>query len=449
MNAARFLALVPALTLISLITITTTTTPAAAQDWPQWLGPTRNARAHGFTPPKNWPETLTKKWSVPVGEGVATPALVNQRLYVFTRQNDFEILRCIDASSGTEIWQDRYESLGASGPAQSFSGPRSSPAVAHGKIITLGVRGILSCVDAATGKPLWRKDDFKAYPAFHPSSSPLIVSNLAIAQLGGRDNGAIAAYDLTSGDLKWRWNGPSPSYASPNLLTLGTASYVVAQTTENVVAINTANGRLAWELEVPPPTQNPPATSRGNRDYRAITPVLDGPRLFLAGRNLRALEFEQAGPRLLAHHLWANLETAAQFSTPTLKNGHLYGVTANNHVFCIRTEDGVTAWSTPFPSPPTPSPSPNTTDATPATPAPRRTPPGPSTTGYGTIVDAGATLAALTPAGFLVFFQPNDTHLESVAAYPVASTPTHAYPVLSGKRIYIKDLDSLTLWTFE
>src|SRR3954465_7307579 len=117
---------------------------AAAQDWPQWRGPNRDARATGFQAPKTWPKELTKKWTVPVGEGVATPALAGERLYVFTREDGNEVTRCLDATTGKGLWRDQYESLGASGPAQGFSGPRSSPAAANGKLVTIGVRGVIS-----------------------------------------------------------------------------------------------------------------------------------------------------------------------------------------------------------------------------------------------------------------------------------------------------------------
>src|SRR5580765_86505 len=159
---------------------------AVAQDWPQWRGANRDARAEGFKAPKSWPKELAKKWTVTVGEGVATPALVGDRLYLFTRQEGNEITRCLDAATGKEVWQEKYESLGASPPAQSFSGPRSSPAVANGKVVTIGVRGVISCLEASSGKKLWRKDDFKAWPNFFPGSSPLILDNAVFAQLGGR-----------------------------------------------------------------------------------------------------------------------------------------------------------------------------------------------------------------------------------------------------------------------
>ena len=51
--------------------------PAVAQDWPQWRGPNRDAKATGFQVPATWPKNLAKKWQVKVGDGVATPALVD------------------------------------------------------------------------------------------------------------------------------------------------------------------------------------------------------------------------------------------------------------------------------------------------------------------------------------------------------------------------------------
>src|SRR5262245_10953682 len=89
-----------------------------AQDWPQWRGPNRDAKATEFKAPKTWPKELTRKWNVPVGEGVATPALVGGNLYVFSRQDDKEVTRCLSATNGKELWSDKYDSLGASGPAQ-------------------------------------------------------------------------------------------------------------------------------------------------------------------------------------------------------------------------------------------------------------------------------------------------------------------------------------------
>src|SRR6185503_4319046 len=177
-----------------------------AADWPQWRGANRDAKAGDFTAPQAWPKQLAPKWKVAVGEGVATPALVGDKVYVFSRQEGQEVTRCLDAATGNELWAEKYEvqALGNS-PAAQFSGPRASPAVADGKVVTLGVRGMLSCLDAASGQKVWRKDEFAAQPQFFVASSPIIVDGMVIAQLGGGNNGALVAYDLASGDQKWKW----------------------------------------------------------------------------------------------------------------------------------------------------------------------------------------------------------------------------------------------------
>src|ERR1700733_5594867 len=127
---------------------------AFGQDWPQWRGTNRDAKVSGFVVPPTWPKALTQKWKVNVGNGVATPALVGDRLYVFARRDNDEVACCLDATSGKEVWADKYAAKAASGAASQFPGPRSSPTVADGKVVTFGVQGTLSCLDAATGKKI-------------------------------------------------------------------------------------------------------------------------------------------------------------------------------------------------------------------------------------------------------------------------------------------------------
>ena len=61
-------------------------------------------------------------------------------------------------------------------------------------------------------------------------------------------------------------------------------------------------------------------------------------------------------------------------------------------------------------------------------------------------MDADSVLLALTPVSELIVFQPNDKAYTELARLKVASTPTYAYPVVSGNRLFIKDQDSVTLW---
>lgn len=455
---------------------------ALAEDWSQWLGPTRNGRVTDFKAPKQWPGELTKKWTQMVGEGVATPALVRGRLYVFSREDGNEVLRCLEAADGKEVWSAKYESLGASGPAQGFSGPRSSPAVSDGMIVTLSVRGMLSCLDAASGKVLWRKDDFRAWPNFYPASSPLIVGGAAIAQLGGRENGALVAYDLKTGEQRWKWSGPSPSYASPTLTRIGDVNVVLAQTESKLVAVNAADGKLLWESGEADPGRGPGGPGGGGRggggrDYKAATPVVDGGKVITAGRSVTAFTLRKEGDRLVETELWKNAEKAVQFCTPLVKGGFVYGMTGSE-LFCLSAKDGQIAWAAPLPGAAggggpraalerlssSPSVFGQAAPADSTAPERPRRPGGPDRGGgpgrrggrgggggggYGTIVDAGSVIFALTPSAQLLVLEPNGKEFKSLASYKVADSPTHAFPVVSGNRIFIKDKESIALWTVE
>src|SRR5437762_436429 len=138
---------------------------AWAQDWPQWRGPNRDNKITGFTEPKEWPKELKQKWKVKVGEGDASPVLVGDKVYAFGRKGGDEVVVCLEADTGNEVWSDKYKAPSAQVPGGGHTGPRASPSVADGKVCTLGVAGVLSCFEADKGKLLWRKDT-KDYPRF-------------------------------------------------------------------------------------------------------------------------------------------------------------------------------------------------------------------------------------------------------------------------------------------
>jgi outer membrane protein assembly factor BamB len=394
-----------------------------AQDWPQWRGPNRDAKA-AFTAPKEWPKELTQKWKVTVGEGVSTPALVGDKLYVFTRQGGNEVIRCLNSSDGKEVWADKYEAAAPTKPGSGFNnefvGPRSSPAVADGKVVTFGASGILSCLDATSGKKVWRKTDIKGRPMFFTSCSPIVVSDLCIIQIGGEESGAIVAYDLADGKEKWKWTADGTAYASPILANIADTKMIVAETAGKIVGLNAADGKLLWETPFP----------KAGRSYNACTPMVEGQTIVFSGsgRGTKAIKIEKKGDAFKATELWTNKDSGVQFNTPVVKDGLVFGLTSSNNWFCVNAESGKTGWTAPAPAP---------------------AGGGRMGGGYASVVDAGTVLFGLTPAGKLAVFQPQEKEYKEVASYKVAAGDTYAYPVISGNRIFIKDKDLLTLWTID
>jgi outer membrane protein assembly factor BamB len=478
----------------------------------------RDGKAAGFHAPANWPAELAKQWSVPVGDGVASPALVGDRLFVFTRQDDREVTRCLDAASGEEIWKDSYETEGATGPASRFPGPRSSPTVADGKVVTLGVRGVLSCLNAASGEVVWRKDDLaNSWPRFFTASSPIIVGGLCIAQLGGAEDGCMVAYDLASGDERWRSSGDSPSYGSPVLISVSGTDVLLAPTEEHLVGLDATNGKLLWQIQY----------TQGR--YNSATPIADGQTVILAGpgSGISAIAVNKQEDELTEQQVWSNTDNSVQFNSPVLKDGMIYGLSNNNTLFAINARSGETAWSAPLggvaaeqagggppmgggrggvarrgdrsdrsgrppgEGPPgreargdqggvqpasaeQPAADQPAADQSAVQPADGQQAQGRGGGGderrgrrggigrgrggrgggmggggYGSIVDAGGVMLALTPAAELVVFQPSNQEFKELARYKVSQTPTYAYPVATDNRVYVKDQDSVMLWTVE
>jgi outer membrane protein assembly factor BamB len=401
--------------LLICIVIMISTSCVFAQDWPQWRGPERDGKVTRFTAPGDWPKDLTLRWKVTVGLGDSTPVLVGDKLYVFTRQGEDEVVLCLNAGTGDEIWHAKYAAQAVTGAASRHPGPRSTPVVANGKIVTLGVGGVLSCLDAASGKVVWRKDPFpKVVPRFFAAYSPIIVDGMVIAHLGGQGNGAIIAYDLASGGEKWRWSGEGPDYGSPVLLTVEGTKQIVSPAEKNVVGVRVTDGALLWEVPFAPPS----------RAYNASTPIIDGQTVFIsgAGRGTKALKIQKQGDGFAAKELWSNGDLAVQFDTPVLRDGLLFGLTNRNNLFCINAATGATEWtdSNAFGS-----------------------------RGFGSIVSAGSVLAALANNSELVFYKPDGKAYNEIARYKVAESEVYAHPVISKNRVYVKDKDSLAMWVIE
>jgi outer membrane protein assembly factor BamB len=244
--------------------------------------------------------------------------------------------------------------------------------------------------------------------------SPIIVDGMAVAHLGSETNGAIVAYDLATGGQKWQWTGDGPGYDSPVLLTLGGSKYVVTQTNKKIVALNTADGKVAWQMDY---------VAKGMSQNTA-TPVLDGQTVIYgaAGRGTAAVKLEKNGDTITATPVWSNPDLSPRFTTPVLKDGFLYGLTGRGQFYCLNAQTGKTAWLEDGEG---------------------------RGGGFGSIIDAGPVLLALTPKQELIAFQPSDKNYTQVAAIKVADNPTYSYPIVAGKRIFVEDQDYVTLWTLE
>ena len=150
---------------------------APAASWPQWRGPARDGVASSFTPPAAWPAQLTKRWEAPVGAGHSSPVVSGNRVVLHSRQGNREVLAALTTcTSGKRLWEDGVDAPYTMNQAAlgHGPGPKSTPAIAGGRVFTLGISGIFSAHDLATGKLLWRKPAPPTPPEFGTASSPLV-----------------------------------------------------------------------------------------------------------------------------------------------------------------------------------------------------------------------------------------------------------------------------------
>ncbi|HKY23017.1 MAG TPA: PQQ-binding-like beta-propeller repeat protein [Vicinamibacterales bacterium] len=382
-------------------------------DWPQWRGPRRDGTLTSFVEPKVWPEMLTQRWKITVGEGYATPIFVGDRVYQFSRQGENEVMRAVDAATGKVVWEKRYAAPFemTSGTRRHGPGPKSTPTYADGRVFTLGMSSIVTAWDAATGKELWRKPGGTVQPNFHTAMSPLVDRGLMILHVGGHNNGALTAFDPATGAEKWTWAGDGPAYGSPIILEIGGTRQVIVFSQRNLIGVNAANGQLLWST---------PYESRSTTN--SITPLVYGNTLIVSGQGkpLAAYAISNKGGQWAAEVAWENPQLGMSFSNAVLVGDAVFSMSPQNsgQFFWADAKTGKTLWTS-----------------------------DPRQAGNAAITRYGDLLFVLKEDGQLIVARANTARFEPLKTYTVATSATWAPPVISGNRIFVKDAETLALWT--
>jgi outer membrane protein assembly factor BamB len=225
-----------------------------AQDWPQFLGPTRTGVYAGAPLNESWgPEGPKIAWRKTIGAGFAGPVVVQGRLLVFHRLANQEILDALDARTGMAQWRYAYPT--AYRDDFGFDeGPRAVPVVADGVVYTFGAEGQLHAVDLAKGTRLWSVDTMQRFEVpkgfFGSAGSPLVEDGRVLANVGGPKAG-IVAFDAKSGKVLWTAAAAGASYSSPLGVTINGRRYAVFLTRvlEEFEATGQILGKNTEELE--------------------------------------------------------------------------------------------------------------------------------------------------------------------------------------------------------
>ena len=388
----------------------------ARADWPQWRGPQRDGTLTAFVEPTSWPEQLTRRWKIEIGTGYATPIVVGNRVYAFSRQEEKEVMRAIDADSGKIVWETSYPATFKMNPATARHGPgpKSTPTYADGRIFTLGISGIVTAFDAATGKQLWQKPAGPVEPLFHTAQSALVDRGVVILHVGGHKQGALTAFDPATGAVKWSWDGDGPAYGSPIIAEIGGTRQVIVFSQENLVGVDASNGQLLWKT---------PFVARSITN--SITPLVYGGNTVIVsgqGKPLTAYSIAKKDGQWTAELAWENPQLSLSFSNAVLVGDAVFSMSAMNsgQFFWADAKTGRTLWTS-----------------------------SPRQAANAAIVHAGNLLFVLKDDAQLMIARSTPGGFEPMKTYTVADSATWPAPSISGNRIFVKDIAHVALWTID
>ncbi|RIK81884.1 MAG: pyrrolo-quinoline quinone [Planctomycetota bacterium] len=331
---------------------------AAADDWPQWMGPHRDNvwREDGVIErfPAGGPKVL---WRTPVAGGYAGPAVAGGRVFLMdyvtadnVKVDNFdrktftgaERVLCLDERTGELKWRHEYPvTYTISYPA----GPRCTPVVDQGKVYALGAEGRLTCLDAESGAVLWSKDFPAEYNAktalWGYASHPLIEGELLLCVVGGDGSHAVA-FDKRTGQERWRsLSAPEQGYSPPTIIEAGGVRQLLLLRPGAISSVDPATGQQYW-------SQPYEATSGSV----IMSPVLWGEYLYVGGYNNKSLLLKLAPDKPAAEILWRDRGPSAISPVnvqPYAADGVLYGFDQKGVLRAMDMVSGTKLWETAQP----------------------------------------------------------------------------------------------------
>lgn len=387
-------------------------TPALrAADWPQLHGPARDGHSAETKFDWNWPKDGPKvAWKLDVGKGWAGPVVAGERLVLFHRVGDEEVVQCLDPTTGRERWKHSYKTR----YRDDFNfddGPRATPAAAGDRVITYGANGDLSAVELATGKPLWSRNllaDYKADKGFFGAAcSPLVVGDRVLVNVGGKGAGVVC-FGAADGKELWKATDDGASYSSPTAAELDGKPAAVFFTRSGLRALDPTSGKSLYDF---------PFRPRDNASVQAATPLVWKDEIFLTASYATGAVLLKAKGGALDEVWSGDKALSSQYATPVRVGDHLYGThgrsdTGVAQMRCVEWKSGAVKWSA-------------------------------ERFGCASVIAVDGGILALTEGGELVRFDASPDGYKERGRFAPLGDKTRAAPALAGGRLFARDTKQL------
>lgn len=388
-------------------------------DWNQWRGPERDGVVRQATP---WParlqaDALAQRWRIELGPSYSGPLAIGHRIFVTeSRDQAEEAAIALDRETGRQIWRTVWPGYQKVPFFARSNGDwiRATPALADGRLFVAGMRDVLVCLDAETGREIWRADFPRQWesppPDFGFVSSPLVIGGSVYVQAGA----CFACLDAATGTLRWRtladaggmWGS---AFSSPVQATFDGETQLLVQTRDKLAGVHPEDGRVLWEQPI-----------KAFRGMNILTPVLQGDRLLTSayGGKTQGWTLARAGDSWSVREAWS-LRLEGYMTTPVVVDGHAFFLTRKQHLVCVDLAQGIQRWESDR-----------------------------KFGKYLSLVAQGKHLLALDQRGVLLLFEATPEAFRPLGEQTLAEDETWAHLAADGPDLVVRELNAVALWTW-
>lgn len=337
----------------------------AQADWPEFRGP--RGDGHVSAPedkkplglPLNWSETENIKWKTAIPErGWSTPVVLEGRIWMTAATpdgHDFFAL-CVDAETGRILVHqklfhcDTPEPLGNS--QNCYAAPSS--AIEPGRVyVHFGSYGT-ACLDSASGKVLWQRQDLPCRHYRGPASSVILFENLLILTMDGADVQYLVALDKQTGQTVWKTNRSvkfndaegfqgfakdgdlRKAHSTPLIVNVNGQPQMFSPGAKAAYAYDPRTGRELWQVRFIAWSAAPrPLYSQG------LALMITG----LGATELWAIRPGGKGDVTDTQVAWKFNKNVAKTASPLIVDDLLYMVSDNGMVTCLEIATGKAVWT--------------------------------------------------------------------------------------------------------
>ena len=319
----------------------------AAQDWPEFRGPTAQGHSDAVDLPLTWSETENIVWKVPIpGQGWSSPVMREGKIWLTTGISEGDppqsrhSLRALglDFDSGRLLHD--VEVIALEGPPSLHtknSSASPTPILEENRVyVHFGDFGT-AALDAR-GEILWKSRNLRYVEQYGPGSTPAIADDLLLISCDGTDTQFVAALDKNDGTVRWKTlrEDGDMAYSTPLVIDAAGRRQVISTGGNVAVSYELTTGEKLWWIRYIGFSQVPRPLFVHGLVY-LVNPALGRPELY-------AIRPDGRGDVTKSHVVWKWERGVPITPSPLIVGREIYFVSDGGVLTCLDARDGTLHW---------------------------------------------------------------------------------------------------------